>query len=113
MGEIVKLVEKTGSQVIPCDVTSLEDIKNLINKAMEIFKGKFDFILHKVRLELEREAQEVLAEKGYDISDENIKIYNRMIALREELDEMSPWITISFMRLGCIFNSSPKIFFAA
>lgn len=48
MGEINELAKKTKSQVIPCDVTSLKDIENLISQSMEIFGGKFDFILHSI-----------------------------------------------------------------
>ncbi len=48
MGEINELAKKTNSQIIPCDVTSLKDIENLMSKSMEIFGGKFDFILHSI-----------------------------------------------------------------
>ena len=48
MGEINELAKKTNAQIIPCDVTILEDIENLIKKSMEVFNGKFDFILHSI-----------------------------------------------------------------
>jgi enoyl-[acyl-carrier protein] reductase I len=48
MGEINVLAEKTNSQVIPADATSVEDIENLISKAQEILGGKLDFILHSI-----------------------------------------------------------------
>lgn len=48
MGDISTLAGKTKSQVIPCDVTSLEDIENLIKKSIGIFGGKFDFVLHSI-----------------------------------------------------------------
>ena len=43
MGEINKLAEKTGSEVIPADATSIEDLENLISKSQEILGGKLDF----------------------------------------------------------------------
>jgi enoyl-[acyl-carrier protein] reductase I len=48
MGEVDKLAGKINSIVIPCDVTNLEDIENLIKKSMDHFGGKFDFILHSI-----------------------------------------------------------------
>ncbi len=48
MGEINKLAAQINAPVIPCDVSSNEDVDNLITKAMEHFGGSFDFILHSI-----------------------------------------------------------------
>ena len=48
MGEINKLAEKINAPVIPCDVSSDDDVTNLIDKTMEHFGGSFDFILHSI-----------------------------------------------------------------
>ena len=48
MGEIDQLAEKINAEIIPCDVTKLEDIENLIKKSMDHFGGKFDFLLHSI-----------------------------------------------------------------
>jgi enoyl-[acyl-carrier protein] reductase I len=48
MGEINKLAEKTGAQIIPADATSIEDIQNLFTKSQEILGGKIDFVLHSI-----------------------------------------------------------------
>jgi enoyl-[acyl-carrier-protein] reductase (NADH) len=40
MGEINGLAAKTGSQIIPADATNLADLENLVEKAMEILRGK-------------------------------------------------------------------------
>ena len=39
------LAEKTGSEIIPADATSVEDLENLVLKSMEILGGKIDFVL--------------------------------------------------------------------
>ena len=36
MGQIKALAEKTGSEIIPADATSMEDLENLVLKSMEI-----------------------------------------------------------------------------
>ena len=49
MGTINELSEKTGNApVIGADATSLEDLENLYNSAMENFGGGIDFILHSI-----------------------------------------------------------------
>ena len=48
MGEINKLAEKTGSEIIPADATSMEDLANLFDKSQEILGGKVDFVLHSI-----------------------------------------------------------------
>lgn len=48
MGELDELAKATNSTVIPADATSFEDLEKLVTKSMEIFGGKFDFILHSI-----------------------------------------------------------------
>lgn len=48
MGEISKLAEKCNAPVIAADATKIEDLEALVDKTMEHFGGKFDFVLHSV-----------------------------------------------------------------
>jgi enoyl-[acyl-carrier protein] reductase I len=48
MGTISELAQITSSRVIVADATSMVDIDNLIAESMEIFGGRFDFILHSI-----------------------------------------------------------------
>ncbi len=48
MGSINTLAEITGSKVVPADATSMVDIDKLVSESMEIFGGRFDFILHSI-----------------------------------------------------------------
>lgn len=52
MGEINKLAEKVNAPVIPCDVSSNDDVNNLVDKSLEHFGGKFDFVLHSIGMSL-------------------------------------------------------------
>ena len=47
MGQLNALAEKTNSDVIPADATSMEDLGKLFDAAAEKF-GKIDFILHSI-----------------------------------------------------------------
>lgn len=48
MGTSDTLAEKCNAPFIAADATSVEDLENLVEKAMEHFGGKFDFILHSI-----------------------------------------------------------------
>jgi enoyl-[acyl-carrier protein] reductase I len=48
MGTISELAQITSSRVIVADATSMVDIDKLISESMEIFGGRFDFILHSI-----------------------------------------------------------------
>lgn len=64
LGDIDQLAEKTKSEVIPADVTSLDDLENLLVKSQEILGGKIDFILHSVGM-----SPNVRKKKSYDDLD--------------------------------------------
>lgn len=48
LGNTDELAKACNTVVIPADATDVKDIENLIDKTMEIFGGKFDFILHSI-----------------------------------------------------------------
>lgn len=51
MGQLNALAEKTGSEVVGADATSMEDLSNLFDVAMAKF-GKIDFILHSIGMSI-------------------------------------------------------------
>ena len=48
MGEINKLAESTGAQVIPADATNDADLEKLFTEAEKALGGKLDFVLHSI-----------------------------------------------------------------
>ena len=48
IGATQQLAEQCGTIVVPADATSVEDLQNLVDKALEHFGGKIDFVLHSV-----------------------------------------------------------------
>ena len=46
IGATQKLAEQFGTIVVPADATSVEDLQNLVDKAVEYFGGKVDFVLN-------------------------------------------------------------------
>lgn len=48
MGDINTLAERCNAPVIAADATNVEELEALVDKAMEHFGGKIDFVLHSV-----------------------------------------------------------------
>lgn len=95
MGEINKLAEETGAQVIPADATSVEDLENLITQAQEILGGKLDFILHSIGMSPN-------VRKGKHYTDINYEWYkttldvsatslHKTLAIAKKQDAINEW----------------------
>lgn len=66
MGEINGLAAKTGSEVIPADATSIEDLENLFKKSMEILGGPIDFVLHSIGMSVNVRKNKPYTDLNYD-----------------------------------------------
>ncbi len=51
-GKIQELAEKTGSELIPADATSMDDLKELLSRSMDVLGGQIDFVLHSIGMSL-------------------------------------------------------------
>jgi len=74
MGEINKLAEKINAPVIPCDVTSNDDMLNLLTKAKEHFGGGVDFILHSIGMSMNVRKGKHYTEIDYDFNQKSLDI---------------------------------------
>ena len=48
LGSLDELAKKTGSEIIPADATSIEDIEKVFKRTIEIYGSKVDFVLHSI-----------------------------------------------------------------
>lgn len=98
LGEINKLAEKISAPVIPCDVTSNEDMNNLIVKSMEHFGGKFDFILHSVGMSLNMRKGKSYTELDYGFNQKTFDIsavsLHRLLATTWKHDALNEWASV-------------------
>ncbi|MXV38796.1 SDR family oxidoreductase [Flavobacteriaceae bacterium Ap0902] len=97
MGEINKLAEKTGSEVVPADATNMEDLGKLFDVAIEKF-GKIDFILHSIGMSVNVRKDKPYTdlnyswlEKGWDISAVS---FHKVMKTAWDKDCMNEWGSI-------------------
>ena len=95
MGEINKLAEQVNAPVIPCDVTSNDDVLNLLTKSMEHFGGGVDFILHSIGMSVNVRKGKPYTEIDYGFNAKTLDIsatsLHRVLATAMKLDAINEW----------------------
>jgi len=95
MGEIKKLAEQTGSEIVPADATSVEELTTLFTKSQEILGGKIDFVLHSIGMSVNIRKNIPYTELNYDYFMKGIDIsamsFHKMLSVAKKLDAISEW----------------------
>ena len=104
MGQIKNLAEKTGSEIIPADATNMEDLENLVTKAMEILGGKLDFVLHSIGMSVNvrknipyTESNYVNTEKGWDVSALSFHKVCQVLYRNDAMNEWGSIVALTYM----------------
>ncbi|GAA3589081.1 SDR family oxidoreductase [Flavivirga amylovorans] len=110
MGQINELAKKTGSQIIPADATSEEDLQNLVEKSMEILGGKIDFVLHSIGMSINvrkgkhyTDQNYAWTQKGTDVSAMS---FHKVMQTLYKADAMNEWgsiVALTYMAAQRVF----------
>lgn len=110
MGTINQLAEKTGSQIIPADATSVEDIENLVEKAMEILGGKIDFVLHSIGMSVNVRKGNHYTSQNYDFTEKGWQVsavsFHKVMQVLYQKDAMNEWgsiVALTYMAAQRVF----------
>ena len=98
MGKINELAKKTESEIIPADATSMEDLQNLVTKAMEILGGKLDFVLHSIGMSVNVRKNIPYTESNYEFSYKGWAVsalsFHKVCQTLYKNDAMNEWGSI-------------------
>ncbi|TYB79668.1 enoyl-ACP reductase FabI [Bizionia myxarmorum] len=110
MGQINELAEQTGSQIIPADATSIEDIENLIEKSMEILGGKIDFVLHSIGMSINLRKGNHYTSQNYDWTQKGTDVsatsFHKVMQTLYQKDAMNEWgsiVALTYMAAQRVF----------
>jgi enoyl-[acyl-carrier protein] reductase I len=110
MGQLNELAEKTGSQVIPADATSMEDLTNLVEKSMEILGGKLDFVLHSIGMSVNvrkgkhyTDPKYDFTTKGWDVSAVSFHKTMNVLYNKEAMNEWGSIVALTYMAAQRVF----------
>ncbi len=98
MGEINKLAEKCGAEVIPADATSMEDLENLFSQSEKVLGGKIDFVLHSIGMSPNVRKGKSYGDLNYEWFLKTLDIsalsFHKVMQVAEKLDSMNEWGSI-------------------
>jgi len=98
MGQIKELAEKTNSEIIPADATSIEDLTNLVEQSMEILGGKLDFVLHSIGMSVNVRKGRAYTDENYDFTakgwDVSALSFHKVMQTLFKKDAMNEWGSI-------------------
>lgn len=110
MGEINQLAEKTGSEIIPADATSVEDLENLVAKSMEILGGKIDFILHSIGMSVNVRKGKHYTDENYEWTMKGLDVsalsFHKVMQTAKKMDAMNEWgsiVALSYIAAQRVF----------
>jgi enoyl-[acyl-carrier protein] reductase I len=98
LGEVDELAKACNSIVVAADATSTDDLENLINKSMEYFGGKFDFLLHSIGMSPNVRKGIPYDNINYDFYLKTLDIsalsFHKVIQICRKLDAVNDWGSI-------------------
>ena len=110
MGEINKLAEIVNAPVIACDVSSNEDVENLVTKSMEHFGGGFDFVLHSIGMSINVRKGKPYTAIDYGFNSKSLDIsatsLHRVLATAMKHDAINEWgsvLALSYIAAQRVF----------
>jgi enoyl-[acyl-carrier protein] reductase I len=110
MGQINKLAEQCGAEIIPADATSVEDIEKLYSRSMEVLGGKVDFVLHSIGMSPNVRKGRPYGDLNYEWFLKSIDIsalsFHKMLQVAEKLDAINEWGSV----VGLSYIASQRTF---
>jgi len=109
-GEIHKLADEIGAEIIPADATSLDDIANLYSKSQEILGGKMDFVLHSIGMSVNVRKNRAYTDLKYDWMQKTFDVsaisFHKFMQVAYQQDVMSDWgsmLALSYIAAQRVF----------
>lgn len=110
LGTISELAEKTGSEVIPADATSIMDLEHLVDESVKILGGKIDFVLHSIGMSVNVRRGNPYTHQDYNFTktgwDVSALSFHRLMSVLYNKDVMNEWgsiIALTYMAAQRVF----------
>lgn len=94
-GMLDELAEKTNSEIILADATSVADLANVFQRSMEIHGGKVDFVLHSIGMSLNVRKKRVYNDLDYNFLNKTLDIsavsFHKMLQVAFKMNAIKDW----------------------
>lgn len=110
MGTISELAEKTNSEIIPADATSMMDLEHLVEQSTEILGGKIDFALHSIGMSVNVRRGNPYTHQDYNFTKKGFDVsalsFHRMMSVLYNMDAVNEWGSI----VGLTYMAAQRVF---
>ena len=110
MGKLNDLAKKTNSIVVAADATRNDDLENLIDKTLEHFNGKIDFVLHSIGMSVNVRKGKHYTDlnhdwltKGWDVSAVSFHKLMQILYNKDAMNEWGSIVALSYMAAQRVF----------
>lgn len=111
-GDISRLGEMLGSEVVAADVTDVGDLEFLYEKCFEILNGKLDFVLHSVGMSPNVRKKIHYTELNYEYFQKTLDVsamsFHKVLATAKKMNAINDWgsaLTLSYIAAQRTFSS--------
>lgn len=95
MGDISKLAEQLGCEVIEADATSVEDLENVFRRSMEILGGQIDFVLHSIGMSPNVRKKRTYDDLDYSLLNKTLDIsaisFHKMLQVAKKMNAIADY----------------------
>lgn len=95
MGDISKLGEQLGCEVIEADATSVEDLENVFRRSMEVLGGKVDFVLHSIGMSPNVRKKRTYDDLDYSLLNKTLDIsaisFHKMLQVAKKMNAIADY----------------------
>ena len=110
MGKLNELAQKTNSLLVAADATKNDDLVNLVDKTLEHFDGKIDFVLHSIGMSVNVRKGKSYTDlnhdwltKGWDVSAVSFHKLLQVLYNKDAMNEWGSMVALSYMAAQRVF----------
>lgn len=110
-GQVSELAEKLDTIVVPADATSVKDIENVFQQAMDHMGGKVDFVLHSIGMSLNVRKKRVYNDLDYNYLNKTLDIsalsFHKVLQVANKMDAINEWGSV----LGLSYIAAQRVLY--
>lgn len=95
MGTVNELGKKLNAEVIPADATSVDDLKTVFERSMEVLGGPVDFVLHSIGMSPNVRKKRTYDDLDYNFLQKTLDIsaisFHKMLQVAKKMDAIAEY----------------------
>lgn len=97
-GELNKLAEQTGAEIIPADATNMDELDRLFAKSVDVLGGPLDFVLHSIGMSVNVRKKKDYTDLNYEWMQKTFDVsaisFHKMMQSLWKQNAMNDWGSI-------------------